>query len=205
MPAAGVTGERVSAQRGAPGYAPRRALELRPGDGLRAAALGHVAEQLRGRGGVVGERHQGGVLAVVVGQRLGAGRRGRRQLREALGQQAGADEEHVVLGQLAQAGREPHGGRVLVRLTAARPSSSCAVRAAAAASAAIPSPSARLSAGASSAARSQASAAVTRTRAPRPAGACAPPRAGAAAAAAAGGGRAGRRAAGPGSGRRRGR
>ena len=88
MPAAGVTGERVSAQRARACGAPPRALELRPRDGLGAAALGHVAEQLRRRGGVVGERDQGGPLAVVVGQRLGAGRRRAGQLGEALGEQA---------------------------------------------------------------------------------------------------------------------
>ena len=105
------------------------------------------------------------MLAVVVGQRLGARRRrpwpasrdsppaGRRCVRNA-----------SCARQVAQARREPHGRRVLVRLPRP-PSPSSPARAAAAASAAIASPSARLSAGASSAARSQASAAATRTRA----------------------------------------
>ena len=137
MPPAGVTGARVSAQRGAPGDAPRRALQLGPGHRVRAAALGHVAEQLGGRGGVVGERDQGGVLAVVLRQDLGAARRGHGEPAEALGEQAGVDEEPVVLGQVAQPGGEPHGGGVLVAAAPPRPPSpSSPARAAAAASAA---------------------------------------------------------------------
>ena len=86
------------------GDAPRRALELRPRDALLAAALGHVAEQFGRGGGVVGERDEGGVLAVVLGKRLGARRRGVGELRETLRQQGGVGEERVVLA-AGRAGR----------------------------------------------------------------------------------------------------
>ena len=132
-----MTGERVSAQRGAPG-ALRAALSSSahatdsgpPPSGTSPSSSAAAAASSASATRAACSRWSSGSASAPAAAAVG-------QLGEALGEQAGAREERVVRGQVAQAGGEPDGGRVLVRLAAAGPPSSCAARAAAAASAAI--------------------------------------------------------------------